>query len=363
MKTISRAFLASMLAVAGFGCGDDDGDDDTTEVDMFTPMVDSGPEVDMFEPEEDMGPEEDMFVPPAAVNVRIAHLIPDAPAVRLCIGPEGLRAPSPPSPSATVAPDGVPFRAVLPYISLPIDGVDTYEARVFAASTIDDGAGNCSLTDDPLLTITVDTADLTADNFYTVAALGFVTPADFQCPTAAPGVTEPCGDGSAARLTVFDDSAVDSGNALIRVAHAIPNAPNVDICYDADGSDGDAEDPVEIFENVPFGTMSEYNMQAAGLAAGSFRIYVHVAAAADCPTSAAVGGMFDPEIYELTIPTNAEVQAAFAALPLPVVDDEYAVGAVHTIFAEGTSGVTPPAPGSPDNGFAAFVPHIDLPLE
>ncbi|MBO6936943.1 MAG: DUF4397 domain-containing protein [Deltaproteobacteria bacterium] len=337
----------SMLAIAGIGCGDDDGDD-TADVDMFTPPVDMGPEVDMFEPEEDMGPEADMFVAPASVNVRIAHLIPDAPAIRLCIGPEGFRGASPPSPTATAAPDGVPFRAVLPYIELPIDGVDVYEARVFAASTIDDGAGNCSLTDDPLLTITVDTSTLTADNYYTVAALGFVTPADYQCPTAVPGVTQPCGDGSAARLTVFEDAAPDSANALIRLLHAIPNAPAIDLCYDPDTSAGDM-DPVELYQNIAFGTDTDYDMRDADLTAGSFRIYAHNPAAPDVNCN---DGLV---VAELPIPTPDAIQAGFATSPTPVVNDSYDTGAVHTIFAEGVSGVD-----APDDGFAVFLPLIDL---
>ena len=351
MKTISRAFLASMLAIAGIGCGDDDDGDD---VDMFTPPVDMGPGVDMFEPEEDMGPEADMFVPPATVNVRIAHLIPDAPAIRLCIGPEGFRGASPPSPDEETAPDGVPFRAVLPYIQLPIEapGLTTYEGRVFAASTIDDGVGDCSLTEDPLLTITVDVADLTADNYYTVAAMGFVTPSDYQCPTATPPVTQECGDGSAARLTLIEDEEPDADNALIRVLHGIPNAPNVDICYDADGSAGDAEDPVEIFQNVAFGTATEYNVQADDLTAGSFRIYGHNPLTPDMNCLDAL----EVTSAELLIPTPDAVQAGFATSPTPLVDDSYDTGSVHTIVAEGVFGVAPP-----DDGFTAIVPLIDLP--
>lgn len=351
MKMITRAFLAAMLAIGGFGCGDDDGDDDTTTTDMFTPDTDMGPEVDMFTPDEDMGAEDDMFVPPAAVNVRIAHLVPDAPNVRLCIGPEGFRGPAPPVPSSDDLPTGVPFRAVGGYIQLPIEGVDTYEARVFDVDTIDT-AGDCSLTDDPLLTINVDTSTLTADAYYTVAAIGFVAPADFDCPGPTPGTTQACGDSQAARLQVYDDSDIDGDNALIRVLHAIPDAPNVDICYDADGSEGTEEDPVEIFENVEFGAATDYNVQAAGLSAGSFRIFAHVAPGMDCPTA-----LPGAELFELTIPTNAEIQAAFGSggAGLPIVTDEYAVGSVHTIFAEGSASSAEPAEAM------AIVPIIDLP--
>lgn len=345
MKMISRAFLMSMLAIAGIGCGDDDGDDD--DVDMFTPPVDMGPEVDMFEEEDDMGPEADMFVPTPTVNVRIAHLVPDAPNVRLCIAAPGLRPAIDPVPTVEDREDGVPFRAVGGYTTLPIAD---YEARVFAAETIDGtGDGDCSITEDPLLTINVDAGDLENGAYYTVAAIGFVNPADFQCPTAAPGVTTPCGDSSAARLAIYDDSDVDADNALIRVLHAIPNAPNVDICYDPDTSAGDM-DPVELFENVAFGTATEYNVQDADLTAGSFRIYAHNPALGDCNDAVAAA--------ELPIPTPVEIVAGFGpdGAGLPVVTDSYDTGSVHTIFAEGVFGVD-----APDDGFAVFLPLIDLP--
>jgi len=55
---ITMLALASSLAFAG--CGDDDGDDDTTDIDMFTPTGDMGGGGD------DMGGggDDDMFVPP-----------------------------------------------------------------------------------------------------------------------------------------------------------------------------------------------------------------------------------------------------------------------------------------------------------
>lgn len=337
MRTMIRAFLAATLALGAFGCGDDD---DTADDDMFTP--------------EDMGPEEDGFVPTPTVNVRIAHLIADAPAIRLCIGPPGATLAVAPSPSATMAPDGVPFRAVLPYITLP---VGTYEGRVFAAETIDGtAAGDCTIDEEPLLTLSVDAADLEDGAYYTVAALGYVTPADYDCPTGAPTVTEPCGDDSAARLTLFEDSDVDADNALIRVLHGIANAPSVDVCYDPDTSAGDMV-PVELFQNIAFGTDTEYNVQADDLTAGSFRIYGHNPAAPDVDCVEALA------VAELPIPTPGAIQIGFADSPTPVVDDSYDTGSVHTVVAEGVLGVDPPAdPDDPDNGFAAFVPLIDLPI-
>jgi hypothetical protein len=358
MKMINRACLATTLALAGIACGDDDGGDD--DVDMFTPSEDMGPEVDMFEPEEDMGPEADMFVPPETVNVRIAHLIPDAPNVRVCIGPPGFPAAVDPLPSAEDLPDGVPFRAVGSYNTLPIGDV---EARVFAADAIDDlRDGDCTIGSmasdpEPLLTITVNATDLVSDAYYTVAAIGFRTPGDYQCPDpdGGPSDTIDCPDTRGMSLELYEDSDVDAANALIRVLHAIPNAPNVDICYDADG---DTEDPVELFENVTFGEASDYNMQDADLEGGSFRIFAHVAPGMDCPTGS--GGAF--ELFELEIPTNTSIQAAFGpdGAGLNIVTDSYDTGSVHTIFAEGIAGVAPPAPDDPDNGFTAFVPIIDL---
>jgi len=358
MKMISRAFLAPMLALAGIGCGDDDGGDD--DVDMFTRPVDMASEEDMFEEEDDMGPEADMFVPPATVNVRIAHLIPDTANVRVCLGPPGSPAAVDPLPSVDEVEDGVPFRAVGGYRTLP---VGDYEARVFAADVIDGVRdGDCSIGSmdsdpDPLLTITVNETDLEADAFYTVAAIGFEDPTDFECPTAVTGTLEDCGEDERARLEIYEDSDVDASNALIRVLHAIPNAPSVDVCFDADGDLTTTEDLTEVFENVAFGTASEYFMSPDALVDPnaddeldpSFRIYAHQGVDADC--------VADAEIFALEIPTNAQIQAAFGAegAGLNIVTDEYAVGSVHTIFAGGDFNSTDAA-DSP-----AFVPIVDLP--
>jgi len=55
---ISMIALAIAGSLAFAGCGDDDGDDDTTDVDMFTPTDMGGDDDDMFTPDDD-----DMFVP------------------------------------------------------------------------------------------------------------------------------------------------------------------------------------------------------------------------------------------------------------------------------------------------------------
>ncbi len=148
---------------------------------------------------------------------------------------------------------------------------------------------------------------------------------------------------------------MDAANTLVRVLHAIPNGPNVDICFDPDG-DVTTDDLVEVAIDVPFGTMTDYYMSADALVDPddtddlnpSFRIIAHQDAA-NCVVAA--------EIFALTIPTNAEIQAAFGpdGAGFPIVTDEYAVGSVHTIFAEGNLLSTDPA-DSP-----AFVPIIDLP--
>ena len=353
MKTMTRAFLASLLALGAVGCGDDDGDD-TTDVDMGPADEDmGGMDEDMGGMDEDMGGmDEDMGrdggPPDEAVFVRVAHLIPDAPNVRLCIGPPGFPTTAPPLPEVGEVPDGIPFRAVGDYITLPIGGVTAYEARVFPADLfgVDD---DCSLTDEPLLSIEVDTTVLTVDGHYTVAAMGLVTPEAVDCDVLMPG-DQPCGAEQAPRLVVFEDAEIDPANAQIRVLHAIPNAPPVDVCYDPDTSAG-PEPPMEIIENVAFSTASGYYMIGDDLthdaaAPGSFRVYAHLGPAMDCVDLAALG--------ELTIPTPAEIVAGFSELP--VVTDTYAVGSVYTIFAEGIAGIDPP-----DDGFAAFVPLTDLP--
>ena len=346
MNPMTRTSVATLLTLV-LGCGDDtgDGDDTSAPTDMAAPRPDLGGPQDMAAFVDMTGG--DLPEPSADfVWVRVAHLIPDGPPIRLCVGPPGVPTDTDPLPSVTTAPNGIPFRAVLPYGQLPLARAEL-EVRVFTAEAI--GSGRCTLTDEPLFTFAVSAGELTPGAHYTVAALGFITPANYTCLDGA--LPAPCGGERQATHAIFRDSEANDTSAQIRVVHGIGNAPAVDVCYDADGSAADAEDPSILFSNVPFGTATDYFESPMALTGGSFRIFA-TSAGRDC------AGV---ELGELAIPTNPELVATFGSTVPNLVTDSYSVGSVHTIMAHGVAAIQGTPSPNPPSDTAVFLPLVDLP--
>jgi hypothetical protein len=126
-------------------------------------------------------------MPAAAASqamVRAAHLIPDAPAVDVLV-------------NGDVVLEDVPFKAVSDYLMVD---AGTYTISVNQAGTATE-----------LLTID---ATVEAGKAYTVAAIGTLDTADAEDP----------------RLTAYvDDPVASSDTAKLRVIHASPTTPAVDV--------------------------------------------------------------------------------------------------------------------------------------
>jgi hypothetical protein len=126
-------------------------------------------------------------MPAAAADqamVRAAHFIPDAPAVDILV-------------NGDVVLEDVPFKAVSDYLMVD---AGTYKISVNQAGTATE-----------LLTID---ATVEAGKAYTVAAIGTLDAADTQDP----------------RLTAYvDDPVASSDTAKLRVVHASPTTPAVDV--------------------------------------------------------------------------------------------------------------------------------------
>ncbi|WP_338729222.1 DUF4397 domain-containing protein [Haladaptatus sp. DJG-WS-42] len=141
--------------------------------------------------------------------VRVAHASPDAPNVDVYVNEQRVLA-------------DVPFKAVSDYLPLP---VGTYTVKITAAGDEDTVAFN---------------GDVTVErNVYTIAAIGELTEGTFR------------------PLVLVDTlRRVRGKNARIRVVHASPDAPAVDVTV-VDGA-------VTLFDGPAFGDVAEYIEVPAG---------------------------------------------------------------------------------------------------
>ncbi|HJL23968.1 MAG TPA: DUF4397 domain-containing protein, partial [Polyangiaceae bacterium LLY-WYZ-15_(1-7)] len=284
--------------------------------------------------------------PPAEAFIRVAHLSPNTPPVRVCIQATLMGTPigdpTGPLPDPTTD-DPIPFRGISGYIPFAAGDPVTYVIDVFAdpdGETVTDCDGEAALQ----VELTVG-EDIEPGMRYTAAAIGLLNATEQN--NCGETFDAACPEALELSAALFEDAAEEmDGMVMVRALHAIPNAPGVDVCFDPDGSVGEM-DPVELFENATFGTASDYYMQDSAIEAGSLRIFAHVSAEMDCPA-----GVEGAEVAELPIPTPEALTMAFPE-GTPIAGT-YDLGTVNTVFAEGllgTEGATQPL----------FVPWIDLP--
>ena len=143
-----------------------------------------------------------------SAQVRVAHLSPDAPSVDVRV-------------DGALVLEAVPFGAFSDYLTLP---AGTYQIEVLATGTT-----TPAVIDAPV-TVANDTA-------YTIAATGLL------------------GQGDLSPLILIDDFSALSTDAKVRVTHASPDAPAVDVAV--------AGGPV-VFPNLSFRDSSAYEVLAPG---------------------------------------------------------------------------------------------------
>ncbi len=163
--------------------------------------------------------DDDPASPPATAQLRVVHGSPNAPNVDVLV-------------DGSVALANVPYRTSSAYLGVP---AGTRELQVRAAGT----------------TTTVIDADapLAAGRAYTVLATGLLA--------------------NIAPLVLEDDlSAPAAGTARLRLVHAAPGAPNVDVYVTAPTADLATATPT--LANVPFRAASAYLQ----VPAGSYRVRI-----------------------------------------------------------------------------------------
>ena len=138
-----------------------------------------------------------------ASGVRVAHFAPDAPNVDVFVDDEQVLA-------------DVPYDTVSPYLELE---PGTYGVRVTAAGDEE--------------TVVFDEDVEVGEAFYTLAAIGELEADTFEIL-----------------------ALTDAGSALVRLLHASPDAPAVDVV--------EAESGVALFSDVAFGQSTNYLAVAAG---------------------------------------------------------------------------------------------------
>jgi Domain of unknown function (DUF4397) len=189
-------------------------------------------------------------------RVRVAHFSPDAPAVDIYVNDERVLS-------------DVPYKTVSDYLELPAGSYDLAVRPAGAAAT-----------SDPVVEAT---AEVEAGQAYTVAAVGAL--ADIA-------------------LEVFTDdlSAPGAGKAKVRVIHAAPEVPAVDVAVEGGPT---------LFEGVEFPSATDY----AEVDAGTYPIQVKAAGTDDVLLEASL------EVKAGTIYSVAAVGGAGKDVELlPIVD-------------------------------------------
>ena len=185
-------------------------------------------------------------------KVRVAHASPDAPNVDVFIDDEKVLA-------------DVPYTAVSGYLEL---SADTYEVAIAAASDAEEP-------DDAETVVFQDDVTLEAED-YTVAAIGELTP-------------DASDEGL--RVAIYEDrlGVLDEDTGRVRIVHASPDAPAVDVQV----VDDDGDTVLTLAEDLEFGEASE-NVEAD---AGTYSVAVFPAGG-DEDTDEAVLGPVDVEVRD-----------------------------------------------------------------
>jgi Domain of unknown function (DUF4397) len=209
--------------------------------------------------------------------VRVAHFSPDAPAVDVYVTDDKVLS-------------GVGYKTVSDYLELPAGSYDLAVRPAGAAAS-----------SDPVIEAT---AEVEGGDAYTVAAVGAV-------------------DDITAEIFGDDLSAPASGRAKVRVIHAAPEVPAVDVAVEGGPT---------LFEGVEFPSATD----DAEVDAGTYPVQVKAA-----------GG--DDVLLEASLPIKAGTVYSVAAVGgagkdvelLPIVDATGAGQAPHGGIATGAGGTAP----------------------
>lgn len=240
-------------------------------VDVPPPPIDvPSPSVDVPSPPVDVpSPPVDVPSPPTQINVRVAHLSPDAPPVDFCVRNAGAASFTGPVLRSLSVGAGLAYTQVTRYLALD---AGAYTVRLVAPGSTDCNAALGGLPD-------VTLPALAGRARATIGAVGLL---------AGSGATS-------FRLTAFveDDTAAPTGQVRARFVHTSPGTPAVDV-----GIPGAGTAFTALFPNVAYPTASAY-VNAPPLNAASIAARV-----AGTPTAA---GAYPLQLDGVTAPAGTRL--------------------------------------------------------
>jgi len=353
-KKIETAAILAGCLLALAGCGDDSTPPDSGPADTGT-VADTGTADTGTADAGDAGPTDsgtDSGTPATDALVRVANLVPNGPAFRVCadvkVGGTVVSTVGPLPPRGDGTDPGIPFRGVSGYLTFPV-GVD-YTVNFYDITAIDAlDPEHCPVAADglaPLITADVPTTALEVGKFYTVAATGFLRDSAGDMPALCSATLDTtCPDALEAALQLLPDTgAPASGKVSVRVVQGIPNMPNLDVCYDAvvtsdAGTPEPAGSPTLIVGNVGPTAASAY-VDMDPMTDGFITIHAYNAAG-DCLAAA--------ELATVPIPFPDPIGTAF----VPGSTKTFDADTIVTIFGSGRNIDSPPVP---DPSSVVFIP-------
>jgi hypothetical protein len=227
MVTITRLSLASLfiaLPVSLIGCGSDD--PATSSMADTGAAADTGVAADTAMPDTGTAGDGGGDATPAdtKAHLRVAHLSPDAPAVKVCVMAKSASFSAADKP----ATPKLSFKDISVYLEVP---PGTYKARLVADTAADCATSLAGLPD-------IDLPEVMAGQFATAAAIGKLADT---------------GKATAFKVTAFFDllATPAAGKAHLKFFHAAPTT-NIPVFVGVASADG-KKLAAAIFSNVAFG--------------------------------------------------------------------------------------------------------------
>lgn len=232
--------------------------------------------------------------PSMRASVRLAHLSPNAPSVRLCVeeGP-GLFLFDAPIPSGAIAANGLGFGSFSDYVEL--NTTLSYTVRVYPAAALDtwnEGrTPRCPTTEDtnaPASVLEVGLSDLTVGAYYTMAAVGLVR-VNGTLPAVCGNSGTPCPDTVELDAVLYEEDATPVSSRLtLRAIHTVPNAPAIDVCVIRTTNSGVPDTAERIAENLAYPNSGAY-AEIDAVLTGLVSLHTHDAQAEPCDASTEIG--------------------------------------------------------------------------